>query len=103
MIFLPLPSAMLCFVLHLTPPTPTPQMQKHSMLTFTRDTLGSQILSQHHPEELTVIKIDKSTALIHGLRYSGKQFLWIIIISAGHFWSQSLEVIFQDKQSQLPF
>ena len=73
------------------------------MLSFTRDNFGSHILIQCHPEELTFIKINNSTALIHGLEYPGKQFIQVVIISASHFWSQNLEVIFEDKQSQLPF
>lgn len=73
------------------------------MLSFTRDTSGSHILIQRHPEELVFIKINKSTALIHGLKYPGKQFIQVITVSASHFWCQNLEVIFQNKQSQLPF
>lgn len=73
------------------------------MLSFTRDTFGSHILIQCHPEELAFIKINKSTALIHGLKYPGKRFIQVIIVSASHFCCHNLEVIFQDKQSQLPF
>lgn len=66
------------------------------------DTFGSHILIQCCREELIFFKISKSNALTHGFKYPGKQFIQVIIISAGHFWSQNLEVIFQDKQLQLP-
>lgn len=44
------------------------------------------------PEGLKCIKIDESTALIHGPGYPGKQFIQVIIISAGHCYSQTLKV-----------
>lgn len=74
------------------------------MLSFTRDTFESHILVQCCPEELTFIKINKSTSiskstsLIHGLKYPVST-----IISAGRMWSQNLEAVFQDKQSRLSF
>lgn len=60
-------------------------MQIQVIFSFTRDTFESHILIQCCPEKLKFIKIDESTALIHGPEYPGKQFIQAIIINAGKF------------------